>query len=201
MTDYKEWVSRFMDIYRFSFKGEIERVNQAIEYLEETKPSKDDLDKIWSAQVEHNIFRRKQLKQKLPVKRDTSNLYRFFKERLWDRMIPSTEVQNEVGFISCCECGLSRPARERGWVVREEKIYCTPCWGKKYEDGPTGINVLRQAYKNRVEQRPGETGHSYIARIFGTGKKRSVESDKPEVGGVGGVPVFGPEDDWQAGKD
>lgn len=99
---------------------------------------------------------------------------------------------------SCCECHKSGPYSDRGWVVREEKTYCSPCWGKKYEDGPTGINVLRQAYKNRIEQRPGETGHQYLSRAFGTGKKRSVELDKPEVGGAGGVPDFGPEDNWQA---
>ena len=104
---------------------------------------------------------------------------------------------------SCCECGKSGPYSDRGWVIREEKTYCTHCWGKKYEDGPTGFKVLRQAYGRRIPQNPGETGHSYISRVFGTRKNRSVGTDKPEVSPDGGVHHYGPkglpEDDWNHG--
>ena len=204
MTDYRDWLSRFTGIYLFANRGEIEKVNMALAYLQETGPTDEELTKIWDAQVALNIHRRKLIKEKKPIKRDTSNLYKFFKERHWDRMIRSSvEEERQSGHSLCCECGLSRPTNERGWVLREEKTFCTPCWAKKYEDGPTGFNVLRQAYGRRIPQNPGETGHSYISMVFGTGKKRSVGTDKPEMSSDGGVSDSGekglPEDQWNHG--
>lgn len=203
MTDYKEWLSRFTGIYVFAFKGEIERVGSALEWLQETNPSDEELEKIWDTQVAHNIHRRNSIRKKIPIKRDTSNLYKFFKEKHWDRMITSSDEQVERGHATCCECFLSRPSRERGWIISEEKTYCSPCWAKKYEAGPTGFGALRKAYQRRIEQRPGETGHQYIGRVFGTRKARSVESDKPEVPSDGGVNNHGPkglpEDEWNHG--
>ncbi len=204
MTDYRDWLSRFTGIYLFANRGEIEKVNMALAYLQETGPTDSELEKIWDAQVALNIHRRKLIKEKKPIKRDTSNLYKFFKERHWDRLIRSTvEEERQSGYSLCCECGLSRPTNERGWIIREEKTFCTPCWAKKYEDGPTGFKVLRQAYSRRIPQNPGESGPMYIARAFGTGKKRSVGTDKPEMSSDGGVPDTGekglPEDQWNHG--
>ena len=204
MTDYRDWLSRFTGIYLFANRGEIEKVNMALAYLQEIGPTDEELTKIWDAQVALNIHRRKLIKEKKPIKKDTSNLYKFFKERHWDRMIRSTvEEERQSGHSQCCECGLSRPTNERGWIIREEKTFCTPCWAKKYEDGPTGFKVLRQAYGRRIPQNPGEPGHSYISRVFGTGKKRSVGTDKPEVPSDGGVHHYGPEglpeDEWNHG--
>ena len=172
----------------------------ALAYLQETGPTDAELEKIWDAQVALNIHRRKLIKEKKQIKRDTSNLYKFFKERHWDRMIKSSaEEERQSGYSLCCECGLSRPTNERGWMIREEKTFCSPCWAKKYEDGPTGFKVLRQAYGRRIPQNPGESGHSYISRVFGTRKNRSVGTDKPEVPSDGGVHHYGPKDDRSSG--
>ena len=204
MTDYKDWLSRFLGIYRFPNRGEVERVQSALDWLEENKPSQEELDKIWAGQVARNIYRDKQLRERKSIKRDTTNLFKFFKEKHWGNLIPSTtDDQRETGHSQCCECGLSRPSNERGWIIREEKTFCTPCWAKKYEDGPTGFKVLRQAYGRRIPQNPGETGPMYIARTFGSGKKRSMGTDKPEVSSDGRVhnpgPKGLPEDEWNHG--
>jgi hypothetical protein len=65
------------------------------------------------------------------------------------------------------------------------KTLCCRCFSNKYcNEGPTGQNTLRDAYKRSPARLSGESGLDYIGRVFGSRKNRSMET----AGTVTGIP-------------
>ena len=158
--DYQDWLSRFLSIYRYPFKNEIERVQATVDWLIETKPIQEELDKIWSSQVARNVYRDKCHREKKSFKRDTTNLLKFFKEKHWGNLIPSiTDDKYDEIQIEKCSCG------KEATVYREDKKSCARCWSNTFEDGPTGLSALRAAAKlHNLGRKQGETTSEYVNR-------------------------------------
>ena len=197
-----EWFDKkFRPVYQNKDKSEPAR-----RLLHRYQPTDEILQKILEWVYESNR-RRAKARERKEFYAEACNLYTFFHESRWEDEIKSSSDREGGGrsntasdsIFTCSVCKFQKDSKERGWVIRAEKIYCTPCWAKTFEDGPTGFRVLREYYKKREPRRPGETGPQYINRIYGPRTKTCVGSDKPEVGGVDGVPGTLPEDDWQAG--
>jgi hypothetical protein len=180
VTDYKDWLSRFLGIYRYAVHKETTHVNAALEWLEQTKPSGEELEKIWAAQVANNIDRDKSLRKnpRAMIKRDPKNILSFFEKRRWDRVI-ETQTEHEYETATCQTCN-QKPATQH-------TNQCAWCYSQEHcNSGPTGLDKLREGYKKRIPQLPGEHPHAYLFRVYGS--KGIVARDSRQRPATSNVP-------------
>lgn len=68
--------------------------------------------------------------------------------------------------------------KENAVVKVNDKQYCAWHYSKEFcNEGDTGLNRLREAYRNRIRQEPGESPYQYFVRVCGTKQiKPSLDS-------------------------
>ena len=115
----------------------------------------------------------------------------------WNDEIKSIQEIREESNVQnpACHCG------HKSFITTQKQWLC--CWHyseKHCNNGTTGLNVLRQAYKNREPRLPGETGLAYLSRVYGRRKRVSVEPDKNLIPEPESIPESVDDGAWSAEK-
>ncbi len=123
----------------------------------------------------------------------------------WNDEIKSTqEIRESTDKTAVCDqCHKTGSYRDRGWIVRGGKIWCSPCFAMTFEDGPTGLRALREAGKRQLQSKPriaGERWDQYFYRVHGSPKKYGVGINQTEVTEPGHGPESDINGDWSAEK-
>lgn len=175
LPDYKDWLSRFLSIYRYHYGDGITNVALAEEHLANQKFAQSDLDEIWRHHVARNIYRDKQLRERKPIKKDSHNVLLYLKKKLYLDPIPSNiSWGNENTDLHACEkCSQTDfKSKVSHWIIVGQKWYCNRCYTTEFEnDGVkvTSLSVLRDAFKRRTPQNTGEHLTDYLKRALRMG--------------------------------
>lgn len=91
------------------------------------------------------------------------------------------EFEEEEVYLAKPKCLYKDPChqcKENAVIKVNDKQYCAWHYSKEFcNEGDTGLNRLREAYRNRIRQEPGEIPYQYFVRVCGTKQiKPSLDS-------------------------
>jgi len=173
MVDYKDWLSRFLSIYRYAYQKQVIEVALAEDFLTSSKFSQIALDEIWTHQVAQNISRDKAYREKKPYKSYPSSIYKYLKNKRYLDPINSASELQEREEDQRQQCPLCKHLEY--FHVQNKKRLCSWHYSVEAEEvrkslnlpiGPCNIELLRQNFiRNGYKRMPNEGHDSHIERL------------------------------------
>jgi DNA-binding transcriptional regulator GbsR (MarR family) len=168
--------NKFLSIYQNP-----QRVEHARRLLHRYQPDDKTLDNIIQFILADNR-RRKVARDRKEFYPPAPNCYTFFNESRWMDKIKETaivEEKEEIEKQKCPDCQKEGKMNFEFPHMDNKQHLCSWHFSKKwYNDGPTGLNKLREAHKNRIPKEPNESFYDYIKRTLK--QKRTLEPDTRE---------------------